>query len=157
LVPLGDGRILVISGLSWDNFSNSSWVEFYDAAAPAGAEWSAVDIRTLPHSPFNTPVNAQQPLPFTGTHGLGAHRPESPQSTRGGLDALDHYPRVVPLADDRLLITGDGSGGGNVNSPHTYLMTVGPRTEPGQPPTISFALGPKRSGYRKTFGTAFMD
>src|SRR5208282_4141764 len=52
LVPLGDGRIMVISGLSSKVFSNSSWVEFYDPTAPAGAEWSAVDIRVLPNSPF---------------------------------------------------------------------------------------------------------
>ena len=41
LVPLADGRVMVISGISWNRFSNSSWVEFYDSSAPAGSEWSA--------------------------------------------------------------------------------------------------------------------
>ena len=75
----------------------------------------------------------------------------------GGLDDMDHYPRIAPLPDGRPLITGDGSGGGNVNSMHTYLMKVGPRTKSGESPTISFQLGPERSGYRKTFGTAFLE
>jgi len=62
--------IMVISGLSSKVFSNSSWVEFYDPTAPAGAEWSAVDIRVLPNSPFNTPVDMKNPLPLTGSEAV---------------------------------------------------------------------------------------
>jgi len=153
LVPLGNGRIMVISGLSSKVFSNSSWVEFYDPAAPAGAEWSAVDIRVLPNSPFNTPVDMKNPLPMTGSHG-GGH-----DHFVGPLDEMDHYPRIAALPDGRLLITGDGSGGGNVNSTHTYLMSIGAGVGAGKEgaPSISFVRGPERSGLRKTFGTMFMD
>lgn len=151
VVPLADGRLMVVSGLSWDHFSNSSWVEFYDASAPAGLQWSAVDIRMLKNGPFSTPVKPlASPLPMTMSHGVG-------QPVVTGLDELDHYPRIAPLPDGRFLITGDGSGGGNVTSTHTYLMTVGPRSGNGTPPAITFALGPERSEIRKTFGTAFLD
>ena len=157
LIPMSDGRIMVISGLSWDHFSNSSWVEFYDPSAPPASAWKSVDIRTLPNSPFNTPVKAQNPLPLTGSHGMGAPPAGAAPSPIGGLDELDHYPRIAPLADGRLLITGDGSGGGNVDSTHTYLMKIGAPSAPGNPPEISFEPGPERSTLRKTFGTAFMD
>jgi hypothetical protein len=157
LVALSDGRIMVISGLSWDHFSNSSWVEFYDPSAPSASAWKAVDIRTLPNSPFNTPLQVQNPLPMTGSHGMAKPSPGTMHSTMGGLDELDHYPRLAPLADGRLLITGDGSGGGNVDSTHTYLMKLAPPSDPGGPPAISFERGPERPTYRKTFGTAFMD
>ena len=151
VVALGDGRLMVVSGLSWNKFSNSSWVEFYDAAAPAGSQWSAVDIRMLKNGPFTTPVKSlTSPLPMTMSHGGG-------QPIVTGLDELDHFPRIAPLPDGRFLITGDGSGGGNVTSTHTYLMTVGPKAAAGTPPTISFALGPERTEIRKTFGTAFLD
>ena len=70
---------------------------------------------------------------------------------------MDHYPRIAALPDGRLLITGDGSGGGNVNSTHTYLMSIGAGAAKEAAPSISFVLGPERSGLRKTFGTMFMD
>jgi hypothetical protein len=152
LVPLGDGRIMVISGLSSKFFSNSSWVEFYNYMAPAGSEWTAVDIRNLPNGPFSTPVGTTNPLPMTASHGGG-----SGGHTIGPLDELDHYPRIAPLPDGRLLITGDGSGSGNVNSRHTYLMLIGANTGQNGTPSISFMRGPERSGFRKTFGTAFLD
>lgn len=151
LVPMGDGRLFVISGLSADRFSNSSWIEIYDPAAPEGSQWSAIDVRLYPNSPFNTPVTVPNPLPMTGSHGMGM------SGGMSGLDDMDHYPRIAPLPDGRFLITGDGSGGGNVDSSHTYIMTIGPRPAKGEKTAISFELGPERSGYRKTFGTAFMD
>ena len=161
LIPLGDGRIFVISGLSSNFFSNSSWVEIYDPSAAIGSQWNSVDVRLYPNSPFNTPVKATRPLPMTGSHGMGmqaALTPDAPVTgAMAGLDDMDHYPRIAPLPDGRFLITGDGSGGGNVNSTHTYIMKIGPRPAPGEKTTISFELGPERSGYRKTFGTAFMD
>jgi hypothetical protein len=152
LVPLGDGRIMVISGLSSKSFSNSTLVEFYNYMAPAGSEWTAVDIQDLPNGPFKTQVEVENPLPMTPSHGSG-----SEHSSRQGADAMDHYPRIAPLPDGRLLITGDGTGGGNVDSKYTYLMSIGANTGQNGTPSISFVRGPERSRLRKTFGTAFLD
>src|SRR6202051_1276964 len=44
LVPLGDGRIFIMSGLSWDHFTNSSVVEIYEPTAPDGSRWSSLDV-----------------------------------------------------------------------------------------------------------------
>lgn len=134
LAELADGRIVVLSGIAYDNFSNSPWIEIYDPAAPVGQRWTAVDSRTIPNSPFSAPA------------GKG-----------GGRDTLDHYPRLAPTPDGRLFISGDGSGGGDQVSRNTYYMEIGPPKSGGQPPEIRFTLGPPRPDPRKTYNTAFQD
>ncbi|MGA7498119.1 MAG: galactose oxidase early set domain-containing protein [Isosphaeraceae bacterium] len=123
-VPLGDGRIAVFSGLSSNDFnisqvfSNSSWVEIYDPSRPykpsepGSNQWSWLDIRNLPNSPFAVK------------------------------DLMDSYPRIYPTADGRLLITNDGgAGAGNIGGRQTYLAKIGPRGG-GGPPEITFQRGP---------------
>ena len=139
LVELANGQIMGISGLRYMNQgqsnNNSPIVEFYDYRQPPDKAWTHRDILTLPNSPFSTPI----------------------VSGRAELDKLDHYPRIFPLADGRLFITGDGSGGGNPNSKKTYFMTITPSGHPGDPPGISFELGPDRSTDRRVYGTGLID
>ncbi len=141
-VPLGDGRIAVFSGFSTDDFtisqvfSNSPWVEIYDpskpydASKPGNNQWSSLNIRNLPNSPFA--VN----------------------------DEMDAYPRIYPIADGRLLITSDGgAGAGNLSGKQTYLATIGPRDPQGGPPEITFQRGPDlpEGSSRKVYNTAVPD
>jgi hypothetical protein len=138
LVELADGRIASFSGLSYkvrQSNSNSSIVEFYDPAQPPDKAWTAVDIRTLENSPFNARITDDS----------------------DERDRMDHYPRIFPLADGRLFITGDGSGAGNTKSRNTYFMTIKPSRHPGCPPEVSFELGPKRLSDRRVYGTAMAD
>jgi hypothetical protein len=131
-VPLGDGRVVVLSGLSGRDhrksgvFASSSWVEIYDPSAPPGKEWSAVDIREMRNSPF-----------------------------RG--DELETYPRVYPAADGRLLITGDGTGGGDITGSRSYLMRIGPRKPDGGPPKVRLGRGPVMDSLRRNYSTAVLD
>ena len=145
-VPLGDGRIAVFSGLSSDDFaisqvfSNSSWVEIYDPLRPydptkPGSQWSSVNIRNLPNSPFSV------------------------------RDELDSYPRIYPIADGRLLISSDGgAGAGNLSGKRTYLAKIGPRDPNGGTPRITFEPGPDltkskdaKDTYRKVYSSAVPD
>lgn len=139
LVELADGQIVAISGLRYmnqgANNNNSPIVEFYDYRQPPDKAWTYRDILRLPNSPFNTPL-----VPG-----------------RAELDKLDHYPRIFPLADGRLFITGDGSGGGNPKGRKTYFMTITPSSRPGDPPDISFELGPDRLTDRRVYGSGLID
>ncbi|WNG59959.1 DUF1929 domain-containing protein [Archangium gephyra] len=132
LFPLANGQVGVISGLvDYVGGGNSSVVEFYDPTQPPEKAWKSIDIRTLPDSPFNTPVG-------TGTE----------------LDSLDHYPRLHPLPDGRFLLTGDGSGGGVLASRNSYYMSIEDRQGT---PAISFKPGPTRAQTHKVYSSAVMD
>ena len=139
LLELPDGRIEVVSGLvsqpgPGNVTFNSSKVEFYDWRKGYQDAWTCVDIRELPHSPFNEPTGAAQ--------------------TR---DAMDHYPRMFLLPDGRQFITGDGSAGGDANSRKTYLMTVSAFPAAGGPPPITFTTGIDRPSPRRIYGSALID
>ncbi|MFQ5684764.1 MAG: galactose oxidase early set domain-containing protein [Candidatus Binatia bacterium] len=134
LVPLFDGRIAVFSGFSYDAPVNSPLVEFYDPHQPAGEAWTAVNIATLPNGPF------------TSTIGKGPTN----------LDFIQFYPRIFPLSDGRLFITGDGAGAGNMESQNSYLMSISPNNGD-QPPEVSFSSGPRRKGKVRAYGTAVVD
>ncbi len=138
-MPLADGRIAVFSGVSYERFDNSPWVEFFDPSQPLDKAWLAVNIsdpKKFPNGPFTTLV------------GKGPNAP---------LDTMFNYPRIYPLQDGRLMITGDGAGGGNVDSRHTYHMKIGPADLAGGPPKVSFGRGPERKGKRKSYSTAVLD
>jgi len=132
LFPLATGQVGVISGLvDYVGGGNSSVVEFYDHTQPPEKAWKSTDIRTLPNSPFNTPIG-------TGTE----------------LDSLDHYPRLHPLPDGRFLITGDGSGGGVFASRNSYYMSIDYQQGT---PVFSFKPGPIRAQTRREYSSAVMD
>ncbi|SIO26828.1 protein of unknown function [Singulisphaera sp. GP187] len=135
VVGLGDGRMMTVSGLKYSKAVknlNSSVVEFFDYRT---RRWTSRDIAQLPNSPFNTLIGLQE----------------------DERDRLDHYPRMVPLADGRFLITGDGSGHGNPNSRRTYFMKIGPPARPNQAPEISFELGADRPSHRRMYSSGLMD
>jgi hypothetical protein len=133
LFPLENGQVGVISGLvDYLGGGNSSMVEFYDPTQAPEKAWKSVDIRTLPNSPFNTPIG-------TGTE----------------LDSLDHYPRMHPLPNGQFFFTGDGSGGGVPASRNSYYMSI--VYKEGAPPSISFKPGPIRAQTRKVYSSAVMD
>ena len=138
-LELPDGRIEVVSGLvsqpgPGNVTYNSSMVEFYDWRKKYKDAWSFVDIRILPHSPFNEPTGNDQ-----------------------ARDAMDHYPRMFLLPDGRQFITGDGSAGGDPASHRTYLMTVGASPATGGPPPITFTTGIDRPSLRRIYGSALID
>jgi hypothetical protein len=138
LVPLGDGRIVVFSGISKTAQTNSPWVEFFDPSQPVDKAWTSVDLddkERFPVGPFTSPVGDKP----------------------GKRDRMFNYPRIYPLHDGRLMITGDGAGGGDLKSRNTYLMTIGDPAAPGGPPEVSFVPGPERLGNRKAYSTAVLD
>ncbi len=132
LAPLPTGEIMVVSGLSKSKnpAGNSSILEFFNAASET---WTSVDVRNIANSPF------------VRTY----------QRTK---DVWDHYPRIHSLPDGRFLITGDGTGdGGHPDSPYSYLMTVSPAQQAGQPPNVSFEIGPNRGDVRRHYSSSVMD
>ena len=134
LVPLSDGRIAVFSGFSDDAPANSPLVEFYDPKQSTEEAWTAVNIATLPNGPFTSTISTDPT----------------------DIDMLQFYPRIFPLSDGRLFITGDGAGVANVESRNTYFMSVS-SANGDQPPAVSFSPGPKRMAKNKMYGTAVVD
>jgi hypothetical protein len=127
LVPLPDGKIMIISGLLHQDdqkLKNSRKIEFYDPFRQGADRLKAVDIGAMANSPFE-----------------------------GG--QLDHYPRIVSTKDGRFLFTSDGTGVGNRTKRSTSLMSI--RSPMVWPPVVSFAKGPDRSLPGRVYGTAFVD
>jgi hypothetical protein len=140
LLPLTNGAIAAFSGLSAGTFDVSTIVEIYDPnQAGTENEWQAIDIRALPNSPFNTPMNDKTYAP----------------------DYLDLYPRIFPVkntTENKFLITGDG--GGKVPLPahvssNSYFVTIN-EDENGKY-SIEFEQGPTREGITTVYGTASLD
>ncbi|MEA5470603.1 galactose oxidase early set domain-containing protein [Spirulina sp. 06S082] len=131
LIPLADGKVVIFSGLKWGepNQINPS-IEIYD---PKTQKLHYIDLTTVRNSPFNTLVEDEDVY-----------------------DSVDLYPRVFPLADGRLLLTGDEAGIAGVLVPHlskkSYLMTI-EEAEDGAV-SVSFERGPNRAETSKAYGTA---
>ncbi|MTJ47830.1 galactose oxidase early set domain-containing protein [Dolichospermum sp. UHCC 0259] len=131
LIPLASGKVVIFSGLKWDkpNQINPS-IEIYD---PKTEKLQYFDPRLIENSPFNTKVEGEDVY-----------------------DSIDLYPRVFPLKDGRLLITGDEAGIAGVSVPHfskkSYLMSV-QEADNGNI-SISFEVGPDRLETNKAYGTA---
>ncbi|NET34246.1 MAG: DUF1929 domain-containing protein [Cyanothece sp. SIO1E1] len=136
LIPLADGKVVIFSGLKNDapNQINPS-LEIYD---PEIEKLYYVDLTGIKNSPFNTKLEDADTY-----------------------DSIDLYPRVFPLADGKLLITGDEAGIAGVLVPHTskksYLMSIHEHQE-NQPGagrfSVSFEVGPDRAETSKAYGTA---
>ena len=131
LISLNDGKVVILSGLKWGspNQINPS-IEIYD---PKTEKLSYFDPTTIKNSPFNTKVENGDVY-----------------------DSIDLYPRVFPLADGRLLLTGDEAGIAGVLVPHSskksYLMSI--EEDPTGKLSISFEVGPDRAETSKAYGTA---
>ncbi|MEL6438588.1 MAG: galactose oxidase early set domain-containing protein [Cyanobacteria bacterium J06621_8] len=131
LVVLDDGKVAIFSGLKFGapNQINPS-LEIYD---PETNQLQYIDLRQVPDSPFNTKVEAEDVY-----------------------DSIDLYPRIFPLADGRLLITGDEAGIAGVLVPHlstkSYLMSL--ETGDLGEIEVSFTEAGDRLETSKAYGTA---
>jgi hypothetical protein len=131
LVSLSDGKIAIFSGLKFGepNQINPS-LEVYN---PETNELKYLDLREVKNSPFNTKVEKENVY-----------------------DSIDLYPRIFPLADGRLLITGDEAGIAGVLVPHfstnSYLMSID--TDESGELLVSFERGDARHETTKAYGTA---
>ncbi|MEM9922720.1 MAG: galactose oxidase-like domain-containing protein [Cyanobacteria bacterium P01_D01_bin.50] len=131
VVTLHDGKLAIFSGLKFGtpNQINPS-LEIYN---PKTQELQYIDLTRVRNSPFNTLVENEDVY-----------------------DSIDLYPRIFPLADGRLLITGDDAGIAGVLVPHfskkSYLMTIN-ETGSGEV-SVSFEVGPDRIEPSKAYGTA---
>ncbi|MEH1837437.1 MAG: galactose oxidase early set domain-containing protein [Nostoc sp.] len=131
LISLADGKIVIFSGLKYEspNQVNPS-LEIYD---PKTKKLHYIDLTTVKNSPFNTKL-----------------------TDVNAYDTIDLYPRVLPTADGKLLITGDDAGIGGVlvtqSSKKSYLMSVQEGTD-GQL-SVSFEVVADRGEPSKAYGTA---
>lgn len=131
LITLDDGKIAIFSGLKFDqpNQINPS-LEIFD---PETNQLQYIDLTRIENSPFNTKVENEDVY-----------------------DSIDLYPRIFPLADGRLLVTGDDAGIGSVLVPQfskkSYLMSL-ESTDSGDI-DVSFSVGDERQETTKAYGTA---
>lgn len=129
LVSLSDGKVAIFSGLKFGepNQINPS-LEIYD---PETNKLQYIDLREVENSPFNTRVENEDVY-----------------------DSIDLYPRIFPLADGRLLITGDDAGIAGVLVPHfsnnSYIMSINEASGL----SVSFTLADARKEPSKAYGTA---
>lgn len=137
LIPLADGKIAIFSGLSYDTFNTTPIVEFYDPySTNPDLTWQSVDLTDIENSPWNTRMNKESSVP----------------------DVIDLYPRIFPIPDGRLLITGDGAGKDPLplhKSQHSYFMSIA-QDEAGTI-SVSFEVGPDRQARSRVYGTALDD
>ena len=135
LIPLSNGQLMVISGISFNSKSKiSPWAEFYDPSMPAEEAWQSIDISLLDNSPWNTRLDGNF------------------------IDGLQQYPRIYPLENDTFLITHDGVGyvseSGNPTN-KTYIMNV--TFDEKNKPSIVFEHGALRENNNRAYGTAVQD
>lgn len=133
LVPLADGKVVIFSGLRFGAPNQiNPYIAIYDPKASPEEKLHYFDPRYIENSPFNTKIEEEDVL-----------------------DSIDLYPRVFPLKDGRLLITGDDGGIGGVLVPRfskkSYLMSIDGE---GEELSISFEVGPDRLETSKAYGTA---
>ena len=131
LVSLDEGKVAIFSGLRFGEPNQiNPGLEIYD---PKNNKLQYIDLREVKNSPFNTKVENEDVY-----------------------DSIDLYPRIFPLDDGRLLITGDEAGIAGVLVPHksqkSYLMSID-STESGDV-SVSFEKGPERVETSKAYGTA---
>ncbi|MEO1262280.1 MAG: galactose oxidase early set domain-containing protein [Bacteroidota bacterium] len=134
LIEFENGVIMVMSGWNFADLNKTSTIiEFYN---PKTGTWQNFDIARIENNPFATRL----------------------PGTPAGLDGFQLYPRIYPLPDGRIFITGDGAGWGNNGggmSKNTYFMDV---AFDGDTVTgITFEKGPDRKTYNKIYGSSCVD
>jgi len=135
LVPLSNGQLMVISGISFGSKSEiSPWAEFYDPSKYGEDAWHSIDISLLENSPWNTRLEGNL------------------------VDGMQQYPRIYPLKNGKFLITHDGASYAAANgSPtnKTYIMNITFDSE--SKPSITFEQGALRESENRVYGTAVQD
>lgn len=171
LVPLLDGRIVVIAGfVGFDPgyedmypFQNNELVEFFDPAAFDNAAatngdiqsaWRYVSVKNTRFGPFTTLINPQFKAP-TPDMGCGAKCIEDNQ-----YDVFKLYEQAYLLTEKRIYLTREGDWVSARTrdttfmrrTKETYYMYVeGDRTSP----LVTFSPGPQRAENITSYGTTF--
>ena len=184
MVPLLDGRLAVFGGfVGFDpsedgqveapyQFEINHYVEFFDEKAFGDQKkaWRSVDVKNLPNSPFNTPLdlNLSKISQARKDNMSGNPEPsETPaQSARKSedftKDAFKLYPNNYLLKDGRIYMTREGEWvslrTNNTEymrrTKNTYFMEVeGSREDP----KVKFSMGPKRPDTITSYGTTVLD
>ena len=132
LIPLSNGQLMVISGISFDRKTEiSPWAEFYDHSKSAENAWQSVDISLLPNSPWNTRLEGNF------------------------VDGMQQYPRIYPLRNDKFLLTHDGAAQSGNPTNKTYIMAI--NFDSDNKPSVTFEPGPLRRSENRVYGTAVQD
>jgi hypothetical protein len=130
LLPRGDGRIMIVAGISERENVISRKIEAYDP----------VENR-LSVYPRNDDTLAQGLVEDKFAH-------------MGG--QWDMYPRFIPLRDGRYLLTGDGTGYGNRQNMNTLLLGFQFDAQ-GEQFFVNFENGPTRGVMNKFYATQLFD
>ena len=189
LVPLLDGRFAIFSGyvgfdkgyLPMYQFELNHFVEFFDSRAfdPLNLEaaWEVIDVKKLPNSPFNTPLEwpfSQLPICYDAeffpsfrldTSDEGFKPPcDCPDRCIEALkyDAFKLYPHNYLLEENKIYLSREGEWV-SLRTPltehmrrtrYTYWMEFN-NTEQGT--KLTFSRGPNRRDTITSYGTSFLD
>lgn len=138
VIPMEDGKVMVISGLDYAELGNvSTIVEFYDYTKSGKEAWSSVNIGRIANNPYATKIDGP---------------------TGKIVDGLQMYPRIYAIPDGRFLLTHDGAawgGNGGNQTKKTYFMDIA--FNEADEPSIKFNYGPDRKDVNKVYGTAAAD
>ncbi|CAF3485993.1 unnamed protein product [Adineta steineri] len=157
ILPLLDGRMMVFGGFvgfdvgfpSMYAFEMNSFVEFFN---PIRLNWSAVDVKSFPNSPFTTLINPN----FKPT-------PEWECDARcindNQYDAFKLYPENYLYPDGRIFLTREGDwtsarttdGAFIRRTNKTYWIQLQNKQN------ISFSYGPDRPVNITSYGTTVLD
>ncbi|CAF0985023.1 unnamed protein product [Didymodactylos carnosus] len=157
ILPLLDGRMMVFGGFvgfdvgypSMYAFEMNHFVEFFD---PSTSNWSAIDVKSLPHSPFTTLINPK----FKPTKGWKCGR-RCIRDNR--YDAFKLYPENYLTSDGRIFLTREGDWTSARTTDAAFIRRTN-RTywiELQDKDRISFSRGPDRLVNISSYGTTFLD
>jgi hypothetical protein len=130
LLPRGDGRIMIVAGVSERQHVISRKIEAYD------------------------PVDNRLSVYPRDDDTLAKNLIESKFAFMGG--QWDMFPRLIPLRDGRALLTGDGTGYGNRQNMHTLVLEFRFDAQ-GEQFAATFADGPTRGVMNKFYATQLFD
>ncbi|MGZ3387358.1 MAG: galactose oxidase early set domain-containing protein, partial [Isosphaeraceae bacterium] len=175
IVPLRDGRMVVVSGfVGFDKdypekgktemyvFEINHFLEFFDPSkfdpANPSAAWKSVDVSRTPNSPFTVMINEKfQPTPQYGDDVCGERCKQDNQH-----DAFKLYPEIYQMPDGRLYFTREGDWV-SLRTCDTAFMRKTQLTywaslnEDSDHPKVEFARGPERLENVTSYGTSLLD
>ncbi|CAF0855980.1 unnamed protein product [Adineta steineri] len=157
ILPLLDGRMMVFSGFvdidknypSTYAYEINHFVEFFD---PTTKNWSLVDVKSLPNSPFTTLINPT----FKPTEGVECDQRCIEDNKN---DTFKLYPQNYLYPDGRIYLTREGDwtsartkdGAFIRHTNRTYWIELHGKNN------ISFSRGPDRLVNITSYGTTFLD
>lgn len=130
LMPMADGRIFIISGVSDDPQQVSSGLF------------------------ISNKIEVYDPRPKTPTLVATQNDNDVNRMMAQMGEVWDMYPRLAPLRDGRFLITGDGTGFGNRENQNTLFLKI---DSDATRATISSQPGPKQVAMTKYYDAQLFD